>query len=651
MRTKCSSQWKILLAMLGVAALGLGTISSVSKAGCGCGGGSAPAVAQPRVISRPVVAQAPVYVSAPVYTSAPVYSAPVVRSAARPCRVCAAPRVNYSCSACPAPVVVSCSASRPVSRTYPETEMREEEVTTYETVWDEETRYRERTVTRQVAETSVRQEKYTVSKPVWETVERESSYDVVRYVPETTEKEEVQTVCRPVTEYEERQYTETVNRPVTETVMQERCVTVNRPVTTCQTQIRDRGGYVTRYTPEPPKEYTRLTWQRGGEYFDPATGTTKTRLPGLYWTDLRAQPEYRPQQVWQPNLVSEQVQVTSYVPETIREQVPVTVNRVIQEQVTRTEQVPVTRMVSEQITKKIPVTTYKPVTERVVQKIPEKVCRMVTEERVRDIPVTTYKPVTEVIREPYTVKVARQVAKVTKVQRPVTVYKQYPVCDKCANASMPCEQCRAAGRVISGPNGCPVNTASDTAVSDTTVSDSTAGDSTPTLAEESSVKKPESPAETPAAEAGQSAAVRYPGPVPDDEVLSTEDPAIPQADAKTYSADNPVSNAGYQGDASSTARPAAAQDAASPNEAKPVPVEVKYPSTPAPPLPDAKSVSPSNDSAEPAASAPAEQPASQPAEAADDTSAFTLYDSTTPVAETSVRKIPTQSPTEFLRNR
>ncbi|MBO7678517.1 MAG: hypothetical protein J6S75_02495, partial [Thermoguttaceae bacterium] len=73
--------------------------------------------------------------------------------------------------------------------------------------------------------------------------------------------------------------------------------------------------------------------------------------------------------------------------------------------------------------------------------------------------------------------------------------------------------------------------------------------------------------------------------------------------------------------------------------------------TPAPPLPDAKSVSPSNDSAEPAASAPAEQPASQPAEAADDTSAFTLYDSTTPVAETSVRKIPTQSPTEFLRNR
>ena len=39
MKTNRSSQWKILLAMLGVAALGLGTISSVSKAGCGCGGG------------------------------------------------------------------------------------------------------------------------------------------------------------------------------------------------------------------------------------------------------------------------------------------------------------------------------------------------------------------------------------------------------------------------------------------------------------------------------------------------------------------------------------------------------------------------------------------------------------------------------------
>lgn len=332
----------------------------------------------------------------------------------------------------PAPVVFSspapaCGVCTPAYKTVAETVMQEQEITTYETVWDEETRYATKVVARQVPETSVRTETVKVQKPVWETVEKETSYDVVRYVPETSEREEVQTVKRPVCEVQEREIVETVKRPVQQTILQQRQYTVNRAVTSCQTQIRDEGRFVTRYTPEAPREFRRLTWQRGGEYFDPATGTTKTRLPGLYWTQLQSAPQFRAQQVYEQNLVARQVPVTSFVPETIVENVPVNVTTFQEEQIVRKEQVPVTRYVEEQLVKKIPVTTYKPVTERVVQKTPVKVCRIQTEEQVRQIPVTTYKTVREEIKEPYKVRIARTVPKTVKVQRPVTVYKQVPV--------------------------------------------------------------------------------------------------------------------------------------------------------------------------------------------------------------------------------
>ncbi|MGI5832580.1 MAG: hypothetical protein ACOX6D_08645 [Thermoguttaceae bacterium] len=412
------TNWMIIFVVLAVGVLAVGTASSVSS----CCGRPDPVpiiqpftyavpapmtvatVAEPFVISEPVVTSyntyvRPVTISAPIVAARPVYN-------------------NYT-------------VQRPAFKVVRETEIREEEITTYETVWDEETRYRTRTVCKRVPETTVRRETVRVSKPVWETIEKETSYDVVRYVSETSEREEVKTIRKPVTEYQEREIVETVNRPVQETVMERRCRQVNRPVTTTETRTRDCGEYETRYVQKPARTYTRLTWQRGGEYYDPETGRTRNRLPGLYWTDLSAEPEYKAERVYTPRLVTETVPVTRMVPETIVEEVPVTVNKMISEQVVRTERVPVTRMVEEQVVNKIPVTTYKPVTEKVVKKTPVRVCRMETVDEVRETPVTTYKMVTETIQEPYTVKVARQVPRIQKVQRPVTVCRRVPI-DACA---------------------------------------------------------------------------------------------------------------------------------------------------------------------------------------------------------------------------
>ena len=622
------SNWKVMLAVLAGGALAVGTVSSVTSQCCGRG------EPEPAPAVQPIVVQRPVFVPAPVIVQRP---APVILQ--RP-----APVVVQR----PAPVVVStgCSVCRPALKTVAVTEMREEQVTTYETVWEEETRYQTQTVCRQVPETSVRQETYTVSKPVWETVEKETSYDVVKYVQETSEREEVQTVARPVTEYQERQVVETVNRPVSETVMQERSYTVNRPVTSCQTQLRDVGQYTTEYTPQPGRDYTRLTWQKGGEYYDPATGQTKRRLPGLYWTDLKAPTTYKAQQVYKPNFVAEQVQVTSYVPETVVEKVPVTVNKVIQEQVCRTEQVPITRMIQEQIVKKIPVTTYKPVTERVVQKTPVQVCRMETEEKVREIPVTTYKTVTEEVRRPYTVRIAKQVPKTVTVQKPVTVYKQVPA-DPCPVITSPCSACGAVPGVapISAP-------AASSAPAATNV--------LPAPAANPAANPAGAADATPALDGASATEVRYPGPLTVDptvysteaapEAASPEKPAVPfeaNAPAQERAGDQKMSDqkAGDQkaGDAAADRTPQIdpqidPQDIQTPTAPQngtaagsAIDINVEKPIPPAPPIDD-KTLVP-----------PEEQ---KPAEGN-----FTFYPPTHVPQETAQVPVPGVAPTQLLKAR
>ncbi len=317
-------------------------------------------------------------------------------------------------------VCVSCDA--PVT-TQVETEYKEEEITTYETVWDCVTRYRDKTTTRQVPETSIRREKVKVQRPVWETVEKETTYDVTRYVPETSTQTRTRTTLRPVVRMQERKIVETVNQPVVETVMTQRSYVVNRPTTTYRTETRDYGGFETQITAVPGRERCCLRWRCGGDYWDPTTGRTRYRLPGLYWTPTQEPTEYRAQKVYRPNLVATQVPVTTYVPETVVENVPTTRTSFRPVQVERTVSEPTTVYVRDTQTEQVPVTTYKPVTERVVKKTPTRVLRMQTTEEIRETPITTYKTVTETVKEPYVERVARRVPKTSKALRPISVYK------------------------------------------------------------------------------------------------------------------------------------------------------------------------------------------------------------------------------------
>jgi len=297
----------------------------------------------------------------------------------------------------------------------------DEEVVNYVTRFVPETRVRRYTVARKVPEMTTREERHRTLRPVWETQWQDSSYDIVRYVPETTETERRTIVARPVIETEEREVWHTVRRPVQQTVMQERQHTVNRPVTTFQTQVVDRGEYVDDINRVEGRTFNRLTWQRGGNFVDPATGHTRWYLPGLYWTPMQAEPRYQVNRVFRPNLVSEQVPVTTFVPETIIEHVPVTTTTFQEERVLQREPVQVQRVVHEEVVERVPVTTFRQVVERVERQTPVQVLRMVPEEIVRQIPVTTFRTVFEEREEEYQVSVPRQVPVTHTVRRAVPV--------------------------------------------------------------------------------------------------------------------------------------------------------------------------------------------------------------------------------------
>jgi hypothetical protein len=250
-----------------------------------------------------------------------------------------------------------------------ETQYIEEEITTYQTVWETQQRERRYTVARSVPETSMEERRYTVSRPVKETEYHDTSYHVTRLVPETTEREEHYLVSKQVYETQEREILETRRVPVQETTMQERTYTVNRPVTTYVEQTVDRGSFVDSVQVKPGKTYTRLAWHRA-EYYDPATGTTRWRLPGFYWTEMEGAPRYEVNKTYQPNYVIQTVPVTNMIQEQRTEQVPVTRTTFREEQIVRTEQVQVPKTVQEEVVRKIPTTTYKQVVEKGERKTP-----------------------------------------------------------------------------------------------------------------------------------------------------------------------------------------------------------------------------------------------------------------------------------------
>jgi hypothetical protein len=198
-----------------------------------------------------------------------------------------------------------------------------------------------------------------------------------------------------VYETAERDESYTVMKPVYETSCRTEYHTVLQPVTTYRTQYVDQGCYQQQVVMKPALPSTRLAWQSGTCAVDPATGQTVYERPGLYWVQT-PRSQYEVQQVWRPNVIAQQIQQTSYVPQTVAQQVPMQVCKYVPEQVCRKVPIQVCRMVSEQVVRKVPVTTCRMVYEERVEKVPYQVCRMVAEQQTIRVPRTVEKriPVT-----------------------------------------------------------------------------------------------------------------------------------------------------------------------------------------------------------------------------------------------------------------
>lgn len=340
-----------------------------------------------------------------------------------------------------------------------ETDMVEEEVVSFRPVLRTRTEEREYRVARPVTETNFREERYTVQRPVIETSYRDEQFNETTYVTETAEREERVTtfrqvnetqmfqqqflVQRPVVETQMVPQQQVVQRPVVETQFRTEQVTSMRPVTTVQNQTVDMGGFVNQQVVQPGQTTFGLTWVPRAVQTTGPFGIFSVNRGASVWTPITTPPTVQNQMVYRPNLVTQQVAQTSFVPEVQQQQVPVQVMRMQTETVTQQVPVQVTRMQSEVVSQQVPVTTsrmepvvevrkipytvQRPVTETKTRRVPIQQQRWVSEEQVRRVPVTTTRIEYETRKEPVEIKYFEQERVVQKVQRPVTrqVYVPY----------------------------------------------------------------------------------------------------------------------------------------------------------------------------------------------------------------------------------
>ncbi len=340
-----------------------------------------------------------------------------------------------------------------------ETETVEEEVVSYRPVLKTRTEEREYRVARPVTETSYREERYTIYRPVTETSYRDEQYTQTRYVTETAEREEQVTTYKPVTETQVYQQQYTVQRPVVETEYRQQQYQVQRPVvetqyqtqqqiayrpvTSVQNQTIDAGGYVAQQVIQPGQVGYGLQYIPRAVQTTGPLGIFSVNRGATFWVPQVTPPTVQTQMVYRPNLITQQVAQTSYVPEVQQQQVPVQVMRMQTETVTQEVPVQVTRMQSEIVSQEVPVqttrmvptvevrktpyTVQRPITETLTRRVPVQEQKWVTEEQVRRVPVTSTRIEYETRREPVQIQYYEQEKIIQKVQRPVTrqVYVPY----------------------------------------------------------------------------------------------------------------------------------------------------------------------------------------------------------------------------------
>ena len=254
---------------------------------------------------------------------------------------------------------------------------------------------------------------------------REETFTETKFVTETAEREEEFTDHRPVVEtsFHEQQYT--VQRPVVETQYVDQQFTVQRPVVETQNRLSSSRQCVPsrpcKTKPLMPAASSHNKWYT-------RAGSVLTQAQSSWLWDIsghRNKPQtVQTQLMHRPNLITQQVAQTSFVPEVQQVQVPVQVQRMQTEVVSQRVPVQVQRMQSEVVTQKVPVqttrmvattqvrkipyTVQRPITETKTRKVPVQQQRWVSEERVRKVPVQTTRTVYETRSEPIEVQYYEQ---------------------------------------------------------------------------------------------------------------------------------------------------------------------------------------------------------------------------------------------------
>jgi hypothetical protein len=293
-----------------------------------------------------------------------------------------------------------------------------------------------------VVETSFRDEQYTQTRFVTETAEREEQVTSFRPVTETQIVQQQHTVQRPVVETQLVQQQFAVQRPVVETQFQTQQHIAMRPVTTIQNQTVDAGGFVAQQVVQPGQVQYGLQWIPNAFQTTGPFGIFSRNRSAAVWTPQVTPPTVQTQLAYRPNLVTQQVAQTSFVPEVQQQQVPVSVMRMQTEMVAQQVPVQVMRMQSEVVTqevpvqttrmvpvvevRKIPYTVQRPITETLTRQVPVQQQRWVTEEQVRRVPVVSTRIEYETRREPIQVQYTENEKVVQKVRRPVVRQKYIP---------------------------------------------------------------------------------------------------------------------------------------------------------------------------------------------------------------------------------
>ncbi len=342
---------------------------------------------------------------------------------------------------------------RPVtlSQMVNETVFETQQVTSYKPVWTTEKRERRTTVLKPVVKTSEREERYRVYRPVIETKYREQQIEETSYETTTEVREEKYLVKKPVIEVEYREQKVLVRKPVTQTMMQTENVTTYRPVTVTETAFVP-GTELESQLVLDPSSRNRLRWLPRGCYVDPSTGAVVYRKPGLHWVN---DPQLQLQTTLRPVLQPQQIERTTYVPETVQVQNPVQVTNYVDELETRNYPVQVQRTSEEIQVFKVPYKVHRPVTKVRTERIPYEEVTYRTEEVVRRVPVTetTYERVEQV--EPYEVQVCRWVAETKEVRVPKVVSRlqNYEISQTVPRTVLMKLPVDAAGNILDVPAG------------------------------------------------------------------------------------------------------------------------------------------------------------------------------------------------------